>query len=51
MEEGNTPVDYFAVLGISVNATVEQIKEAYKKKARETHPDKSSGDNAQVLVE
>ena len=32
-------VDYFAVLGVPRNATTEDIKRAYREKARAYHPD------------
>lgn len=31
--------DYYARLGVSPSASIERIQEAYRKKARETHPD------------
>ncbi len=36
--------DYYAVLGISPDATTAQIKRAYRKLARQHHPDRNPGD-------
>jgi DnaJ-class molecular chaperone len=38
--------DYYKILGISKNATEEEIKKAFRKLAHAHHPDKSGGDEA-----
>src|SRR5579872_4148325 len=36
--------DYYEVLGISAQATIQEIKTAFRTKAKVLHPDKNSGD-------
>jgi molecular chaperone DnaJ len=38
--------DYYKILGIDKNASQEEVKKAFRKKAHEHHPDKAGGDEA-----
>lgn len=39
--------DYYDILGLSKNASEEEIKKAYRKKALQFHPDKSKDENSE----
>lgn len=41
--------DYYAVLGVAANAALSEIKNAYRKKATQLHPDKNPSSDAPVM--
>ena len=42
--------DLYGVLGVSRNATDDEIRRAYKRKAKESHPDLHPGDDAKAEI-
>ena len=38
------PVNYYAILGVAANASVEEIRRAYRKSALAVHPDRGGSD-------
>jgi len=41
--------DFYKLLNITPNATQEEIREAYKRRALEFHPDKNANDTTRIF--
>ena len=41
--------DYYAVLEVAANVTITEIKNAYRKKASQLHPDKNASSDAPAM--
>lgn len=42
--------NYYEILGVNKNATAEEIKAAYRDKAKQTHPDKENGNKEKFAL-
>jgi curved DNA-binding protein CbpA len=51
MMDFDSSKDYYKVLGVDLNATEKQIKEAYHKLAKKYHPDLNQGKTSEVFKE
>ena len=49
LKQNQKPVEAFAVLGVSVDATEDEVKSAYRKLSLETHPDRG-GDKEMFIA-
>ena len=47
MDESPEDLDYYAILGVSNNASLDEIRKSYKRLALKHHPDK--GGNAEMV--
>lgn len=45
----SAPHSFYAVLGISHNATLAEVKSAYRRLVKQSHPDRNSATNAAEL--
>jgi molecular chaperone DnaJ len=50
VEEAQMAKDYYVVLGVDPDATLDQIKSAYRRKAKKWHPDHSEAGSGPFLV-
>lgn len=41
-------MDYYSILGVAKTASADEIKAAYRKLAKEFHPDRNGGDDSQI---
>jgi DnaJ-class molecular chaperone len=45
-----SPASWYAMLGLAPPVTVDQVKAAYRRKARECHPDHGGSDGAMAQI-
>lgn len=50
-ERNTIPTDLYAVLGVEHDASLDEIRESYRRLARQYHPDMSSGETGAAMTQ
>lgn len=51
MRDQNQPLDYYDILGLSPNASEDEIRRAYRQEALKWHPDRNKDPNALRMMQ